>query len=166
MVRRWLTRALLLAGMVGLLTGGCGTPAMSHDEATRVAVHAFEKAGLAPKIVTVIPSATVDQAHDGSSITVHQVELDLDGRSYRTGVDRRAGAVVRLDEPADTVLTKAQVHTIAAYRENPAADRAGTRRNTTVAVLLGALLLAAYLSFRRARLRSEALARLADEIPL
>lgn len=150
-----------------LLLGACGRATMSPDEATQVAVDAFANAGLAGEVGEVVEGATVDRAIDGEFIQVHQVELVVDGRSYLAGVDRRQGAVVRLNEPNDSALTDAQVEAIAEYRSNPAEDDA---RRTRAVVCVGVVLLAlagATLFFRRERRRAEAAAEAGlDEIPL
>ena len=156
---------LVVAVVVAALATGCATPEMTGAEGTQVAVAAFARAGLRPAVDKVDPAATVDRAGDGTFIQVHQVDLKLNGRTYQVGVDRRQGAVVRLKEPPDTELTPAQVHVIAAYRHNPAIDRARPRRIVAALVVLAAAATGAYLYLRRERLGVEA-GPATDEIPL
>lgn len=140
---------------------------MSPKQATQVAVEAFEAAGLDPERGEVTEDVTVDRAIDGEFIQVHQVEMLLDGRSYLAGVNRKLGAVVRLIEPADTMLTDAQVEAIAEYRSNPAEDDA--RKSRTVVGIIVTLLaaLGVVLFFRRERQKAERAAlNPVDEIPL
>lgn len=154
-----------LAGV--LVLGGCGRAAMSVDDATQVAVDAFADAGLDAEIGEIVEGATVDRAIDGEFIQVHQVELIVDGRSYLAGVDRRQGAVVRLNEPNDTALTDEQVEAIAGYRDNPAEEDARRTRTVVWAALVLFAVAAAMLFFRRERRKAELAAEAGhDEISL
>ena len=161
------TRRLLVLLVVSLLLAACGRATMSTDDATQVAVDAFELAGVDAEVGDVVEDATVDRAIDGEFIQVHQVEMIVDDKSYLAGVDRKLGAVVRLNEPNDTELTAEQVEAIAEYRNNPAEDDA--RRNRTVIWVVVVLLAiaAAVAFFQRERRKAELEAQTdQDEISL
>lgn len=139
-----------------VVVAACGRAEMSPEQATQVAVEAFESAGLTPEVGEVVPDATVDRANDGEFIQVHQVELTVDGISYEAGVHRSHGAVIRLFEPAGTKLTEAQLDAIAEYRSNPADDDARPGRIITALFVILALLIGVYMFFRNERLKAEA----------
>lgn len=140
---------------------------MSSADATQVAVDAFASAGLDGEVGEIVEDATVDRAIDGEFIQVHQVEMIVDGRSYLAGVDRKQGAVVRLNEPSDTALTDEQVEVIAAYRDNPAEEDARRTRSVVAVLLVVLTAVGATLFFRRERRKAElAAANRDDEIPL
>lgn len=165
-MHRRATTALLLG--IALLVTACGRATMSTDDATQLAVDAFAAAGIDAEVGEVVDDATVDRAIDGEFIQVHQVEMVVDDTSYLAGVDRRKGAVVRLNEPNDTDLTDDQVAAIAEFRANPAEDDARRTRTIVWVAIVLAGIAAMTVFFRRERRKAEALAArgVADEIML
>lgn len=145
---------MLVLLLAGASLAACGTPELSSEQATQVAVDAFAAAGLDATVQEVTDGATVDRAGDGAFIQVHQVDLEVDGVTYEVGVSRSAGAVVRLVESAG-MLTDAEVQAIAEHRADPADSGATARRVlvTLVVLAVGAALGVALL--RRARLAHE-----------
>lgn len=150
------------------LAGACGGSDGSYDRAAaaRVAVAALAQAGVDDgRVVGAVRRATVDTAPDGDEADVWMVPVRAGGRTYRLGVDRGRGRVVRLFEPAGSALTDAHVQRLASYR--PSGDGGGSVGQVVAVTLLVMLTGAvAYGGLRAARLRAEARAASTDEIAL
>ena len=143
MVRRALAAGALILGLAA-----CGSPQVERNDVASVVERAFA-AGDARATDVEVASDPIDGRWP--------VIADVDGRPLELEVDADSGRVVSIDFGTDVAaLTQEQLEDVAAYADNPSADRA-RRRNWTVA--LAALVVAVVgglTAARRMRLREEA----------
>lgn len=143
MVRRTIAIGALLLGL-----GACASADLGRDEVAGVVESAFDAADAEVSGIEVGPEQVEGR---------WPVSAEVSGRPLDLEVDAGAGRVVRIDFGTETVvLSREQLEDVAAYADNPAADRARRGRLITAFVLFAALIAGGLAVARQLRLREEA----------
>lgn len=137
---------LLRIAVVALSLAACGTVPMSEEQAVDTTAAALSDADIDAEGV-VVDSVGADSFTLSAPTSEGEISLVLDAGSGRfTSIDLAEGVPV----------TDAQIEVLARHHENPADDRARTRRSVIGAVLVVLAIAGGLTLARRARLREAA----------